>query len=58
MAYTLESLEELPPGLLRAVETLGDRLVVKAAQLIHNKTTNLCENFHVHTFQDGWRQIF
>jgi len=31
--------------LLRAVETLTDRLVVKAPQLVDNKTTNLCENF-------------
>ena len=41
----LESLEQLPPGLLRAVDTLGDRLVKKAPQLVSNQTTNLCENF-------------
>ena len=35
----------LPPGLLRGVDTIGDRLVTKAAQLVHNKTTNLCENY-------------
>ena len=31
--------------MLRAVDTLGNRLVAKASQLIQNKTTNLCENF-------------
>ena len=30
---------------LRAVETLNDRLVVKAPQLVNSCTTNLCENF-------------
>ena len=34
-------LERLPPGLLRAVETL----VVKAPQLVNNRNTNLCKNF-------------
>ena len=36
-----ESLEQLPPVLLRAADTLGDRLVKKVTQLIHNKTINL-----------------
>ena len=40
-----ESLEQLPPGILTAVDTLEDRLVKKTAQLVHDKTTNLCENF-------------
>jgi len=39
------SLLTLPNGLLQAVETLADRLVIKAPQLIHNKTTNIYENF-------------
>jgi len=47
-------LERLPPGLLRAVETLSDRLVVKAPQLVNNCTTNLCENFmSIHCKMDG-----
>ena len=41
----LESIDNLPAGLFRAVDTLGDRLVAKAPQLISNKTTNICENF-------------
>jgi len=50
----LKSLDELPAGLFRAVDTLGDRLVAKASQLIHNKTTNLCENFmSIHCKMDG-----
>jgi len=43
--FLAESLEVLPPGLLRAVDTIADRLVTKATQLVHNKTTNLCENY-------------
>ena len=35
----------MPPGLLKAVDTVGDRLVSKAAQLVQNKTTNISENF-------------
>lgn len=43
----------LPPGLLRA-DTIGDRLVTKPAQLVHNKTTNLCENYmSIHCKMDG-----
>ena len=41
----LEFIDDLPAGLFRAVDTLGDRLVAKAPQLISNKTTNICENF-------------
>ena len=43
--FLTESLELLPSGLLKAVDTIGDRLVSKAAQLVHNKTTNICENY-------------
>ena len=32
-------------GLIQAVDTIADWIVSKAAQLIHNKTTNLCENY-------------
>ena len=35
----------MPPGLLKSVDIVGDRLVSKAAQLVQNKTTNLSENF-------------
>ena len=35
----------MPAGLIQAVDTLADRIVSKAAQLIRNKTTNLCENY-------------
>ena len=48
--FITESLDKLPSGLLRAVETIGDRLVSKAAQLVHNKTTNICENYMVEKF--------
>ena len=44
----------LPNGLLQAVDTLADRLDVKASQLIHNQTTNICENFmSIHCKMDG-----
>ena len=45
MLSILELIDNLPAGLFRAVDTLGDRLVAKASQLISNKTTNICENF-------------
>ncbi|XP_065906075.1 uncharacterized protein [Dysidea avara] len=40
-----ELFEMMPAGLIQAVDTLADRIVSKAAQLIRNKTTNLCENY-------------
>ena len=40
-----ESLEGMPPVLLKSVDIVGDRLVSKAAPLVQNKTTNLSENF-------------
>ena len=30
----------MPPGLLKLVDIIGDRLVSKAVQLVQNKTTN------------------
>ena len=54
LLFIPESIEQLPPGLLRAADTLEDRLVKKAAQLIHNKTTNLYENLmSIHCKIDG-----
>ena len=39
-----KSLNDMPPGLLK-IDTLADRLVSKASQLIQNTTANLSENF-------------
>ena len=38
-AYRLftESLEEMPPGFLKSIDIVGDRLVSKAAQLVQTK---------------------
>ena len=38
-------LSKLPPSFLYDIESAGDRLMVKAPQLIQNKTTNITENF-------------
>jgi len=44
----------MPVGLIQAVDTIAGRIVSKAAQLIHNKTTNLCENYmSIHCKMDG-----
>ena len=42
--FFTELLESIPSGLLKSVDTVGDRLVSKAVQLVQNKT-NLSENF-------------
>jgi len=36
---------KMPSRFIRDVEATADRLVSKAKQLIHNKTTNITENF-------------
>ena len=38
-------LSKLPPSFLYDIESAGNRLMVKAPQLIENKTTNITENF-------------
>jgi len=43
--FLTESLDALPHGLLKSVDTISDRLVSKASQLVQNTTTNLSENF-------------
>ena len=54
MLSILELIDDLQAGLFRAVDTLGDRLVAKASQLISNKTTYICENFmSIHCKMDG-----
>lgn len=55
-----ESLKQLPPGLLRAVDTLEDKLVKKTAQLIHDKIMKtLCHfavRWTVESFSMGFKQ--
>ena len=47
-------LDKLPPGLYRAIQNAGDRIVSKAAQLIQDETTNLSESYmSVRTKMDG-----
>ena len=46
-------LDKLPPGLYRAIQNAGDRIVSKAAQLIQDETTNLSESY-VSQNKDGW----
>ena len=38
-------MDKFPPDFINDVESCGDRLVSKAAQLVTNKTTNISENF-------------
>ena len=37
--------DKFPPDFITDVESCGDMLVSKAAQLVNNKTTNISENF-------------
>ena len=37
--------DKFSPDFINDVESCGDRLVSKAAQLVSNKTTNISENF-------------